>query len=948
MVQKIRVMIDFETRSQIDLKKVGSVNYMQHWSTEVMCMAYKVQDQPTKLWKPNQEFPKQLLEILNNKDTIIAAHNALFEMGVIQYVLPRYGVTIDAPISRYKCTAAKAAACALPRSLGGVSEVLNLSTQKDKDGHKIMMKYSKPTTQWKAWKDWEEDGMAERRAPGKFHFNEAELWALYDYCMIDVETQALVDDTLPDLSPEEQLVWQSNIMMNFRGIKIDVETAKHIISLSEEYLSKLKQKVTAATRGEIKSVLQVQATLKWLKENGCHLSNLQAATVAAVLQDKTLSPKVRLVLEARQHFSKTSNKKYVSMIERAGEDERVRDLTMYHGASTGREAGRGLQVQNLPRGNVKNTDEAIEIIKSCDAIEDVEMFYTSPPDVFSSCIRGMITATEGHQLYVADFNAIECRVVNWLAGNEETILDFKEGRDPYKKLASKIFGVSMENVTDDQRFVGKQGELACIGEGTLVFTDKGLVPIEKITLHHRVWDGEGFVCHKGLLNKGLKETSKLCSVWLTENHQVLSGTVWEETGSILKDKNTLYQVLATGRGCLKSQVIFAMLKQKQLNLLLLNVIVVYLNTLLINITLKILSQLGVLVVEGKKVIKNSIGNIMVHFQIQNTEEDYLTDCLQQSDGATIKNQHNFLGMEKGGLKFLNCGVKIELNFLNIFKPLKGGITQNLKWTEQMLIKGMNLVTLGLFQKVKTLLIKEPSISYKKTTTTYDLLFSGSKNRFMIYTNQGPLIVHNCGYGVGHKKFIEMCAGFGRTISEKLGKRTIEIYRKSHKPVVDMWGKVERCAIQAVKNKGKKFSTNKTTWYCEDNFLWCVLPSKRRLAFYNPVVRNELTPWEELRPKLYYWKTNGVTRKWELSPTYGGSLVESVSQATARDITVNGVKNAEDAGFNYLFQVHDEIICEKLIGDTTIEDYVKLLVKNPDWCLDLPIKAGGWIGPRYKK
>jgi len=656
-----RFLFDYETQSEVDLKKLGAVEYAKHHSTKVLCLRIKKNKEKAKLWLPGDDLPDEMIEALEDKDFVFTAHNALFEYCMTRFVLSRYfhakqkADILKLPIDRYKCTAAKAAACALPRSLEGAGTTLGLPIQKNMDGRRLKLKYMKPRPTY-----------ARKKQGPMYYDDEFELWSIYDYCLTDVEAEALLDDTLPDLTPYEQSVWVANQKMNLRGIQIDTTSVKKVLHLSKQHIDGLQKSVSEITNGELDSVLKVKATLEWLETRGFEYTNLRADTVKAALEDDELPNDVRAVLEIRQAVSKTSNKKYHAMLTRAGADGRVRDLTLYHGASTGREAGRGIQIQNLPRGTIKNTEQAIEIINLCEDIEDLKLFYSSPANVFSSCIRGMVKATDGHELFVADFNAIECRVLQWLAGNDEAIDDFNQGVDRYKKLASLIFNVPIEMVDDDQRFVGKQGEL------------------------------------------------------------------------------------------------------------------------------------------------------------------------------------------------------------------------------------------------------------------------GS------------------GYGLGWKKFILMCAAYGRHITDEIAKRTIDAYRENNKEVVVFWSNVENAAIKAVQKRGKSFSVNRTTWYVKDNFLWCVLPSGRRLAFYRPSIKNEKTPWGELRPRLYYYRAHPKTKKWESCGTYGGSLVESVCQATARDLTVNGIKNAEDAGFKYLFQVHDEIVCERLKGESTVDDYVKLITKKPKWAFDLPIKAGGWNGPRYKK
>lgn len=652
----LKIVCDYETRSELNVAKVGGVTYAMHPSTEIICLGFAIGDDEPELWTPGLDFPSHLADALMSPAVRIVAHNALFEYNITKWVLTNsWKWARRIPINRYSCTAAKAAACALPRNLEGAALAMKLPVKKNMDGRRLMQKHMKPRPKW----------VKTGEGP-KWYEDEFERWAIHDYCLTDVIVERYLDKALPELSPFEREVWLINQEMNLRGVQIDTESARHIVKLTTEYTGKLQERVGEITGGEIDSILQRDKVLVWLKGQGLTLKDLRADTVAKVLACTDGVPdQAREVLTIRQAVSKTSNKKYTAMLNRAGHDGRVCDLALYHGASTGREAGRGLQVHNLPRGKIKNTNLAIDIINGCETAEDVELFYKKPMDAFSSCVRGMITASFGLELAVADFNAIEARTVNWIADNQETLNDFIAGRDPYKKEASRIFKKAVDKINDDERFIGKQ----CV--------------------------------------------------------------------------------------------------------------------------------------------------------------------------------------------------------------------------------------LG------------------------------------------------CGYGMGWEKFISTCEMLGKPgVTPALAKLAVSSYREHNQKVVQAWSNIERVAIRAVKEKGKKFSINKTTWYVENGFLWCVLPSGRRLAFRNPSLRNEKTPWGEFRPKLYHWRTHPKTKKWVEYGTYGGSLVESICQATARDITVNGIRNAKDAGYHYLFQVHDEIICERKLVD--VDEYIKLLTTLPTWAKGLPVKAGGWKGFRYRK
>jgi DNA polymerase len=163
----------------------------------------------------------------------------------------------------------------------------------------------------------------------------------------------------------------------------------------------------------------------------------------------------------------------------------------------------------------------------------------------------------------------------------------------------------------------------------------------------------------------------------------------------------------------------------------------------------------------------------------------------------------------------------------------------------------------------------------------------------------------------------------------------------------MWRNLEKAAIAAVENKGKRFTVNRTTWYVRGKFLYAELPSGRALAFYGPEVRYEMK-WEQKRPVLYHWSVNPLSKKWECAGTYGGRLCENVVSGVARDLMVASQIRTEEAAYIPVISVHDELLNEKRKGQGTLEEFEKLMAALPPWAEGLPVKVKGWTGPRFKK
>lgn len=457
-----KVTLDYETRSEADLKSVGPYLYANHPSTEVLCVSWAVEDDEPLIWFPDypelstSSYEKFRRDIMYN-DT--EAHNALFEILITNFTLRRKFKDIQIVPANISCTAARAASIAIPRHLEGAAQVMGLKSQKDMVGNRLMKKYMKPR---QAWKKWALEGRIGDE-PKKWHDDFLELERIGDYCIRDVVTERELSKVVPELTPEERLVWLSNIRMNMRGISVDVDAAKLIVKLYKKEIGNLERELNEITGGKVTSVSQVAKLLEWLSlDMGVAIDNLRASTVKEVLEDESVTGNARRVLEIRAQASKSSIKKYPAIINRAASDGRVRDLSLYHGASTGRESGTGLQIQNLPRGTIKVSSEyAIDVIKESRDLEEIRFLCGQPIEVFSSCVRGMIKATEGYHIVAADLNAIEARIVNWLFGNHQMVNAFARGDDVYKLMASMIYKIDVDQVTDFQRFVGKTTTLGC-------------------------------------------------------------------------------------------------------------------------------------------------------------------------------------------------------------------------------------------------------------------------------------------------------------------------------------------------------------------------------------------------------------------------------------------------------------------------------------------------------
>jgi DNA polymerase len=306
--------------------------------------------------------------------------------------------------------------------------------------------------------------------------------------------------------------------INDRGIGIDEKFVNSAIEIDKEVKDDLMEKMRKLTGLENpNSVLQMR---EWLSEHGLDTDSLGKKDVAELI--KTAPEGLIDVLKLRKRVSRSSVKKYQAMSNVVCHDKRAHGMFQFYGANrTGRFSGRLIQLQNLPQNHITDLAEARALVKSGD-IEALRLLYDDIPDTLSQLIRTAFVPREGRKFIVSDFSAIEARVIAWLAGEKWRLDLFENGGDIYCMSASQMFKVPVvkHGINGELRQKGKIAELACIAEGQMVLTDKGLVPIEKVSLKHKLWDGENWVSHEGVIYKGERKVITYEGLTATSNHLV--------------------------------------------------------------------------------------------------------------------------------------------------------------------------------------------------------------------------------------------------------------------------------------------------------------------------------------------------------------------------------------------------------------------------------------------
>ena len=418
--------IDFETSSQVDIKNTGVHRYIADETTNIICCAYAFDDEPVKSVLFDV-LPNEVAKHIND-GLPVYAHNATMEREAIRKF---WGLEPN-----MRCTAAVACYNALPSSLKAVSEYLNRGEKKDMDGANTLKKYYKVDP---------------------YEIPKADLEAILAYCEQDVEVERMVHRSLGELPESELRVWKLDQKMNDRGIRVDVRLAQNAIEIVEESALNLNDRILELSDGAIERPTQAARIIKWLNERGIEIDNMRKETVAE-LRRQELTPEVDEMLWIRQEGGGTAIGKYKKALAMVGAGRRVRGSLRYHGASTGRWAGDGLQPQNLPRGVVNDTDSLAEMLLAKD-VKAIEEVAGNVFDGAKSAIRPLLTATLGYKLVVADYSSIEARVLAWIAGQDDLVAQFHTGEDIYCSFASSIFGKPITKADKTERMVGKVGIL---------------------------------------------------------------------------------------------------------------------------------------------------------------------------------------------------------------------------------------------------------------------------------------------------------------------------------------------------------------------------------------------------------------------------------------------------------------------------------------------------------
>lgn len=435
--------VDFETYSEHPIK-FGSFRYAMDKTTEILCVAYGFTKGDVKIWHPGMRKPTALLNHIK-KGGLVKGWNVTFEYAIFNYCAVKLGWP-KLTTSQVRCTQADAMALSLPASLDGCAEALGTVEQKDKRGKQLITLLCKPKKPTKTDKR-----LRRTRKEDPELFEELDV-----YCIQDVKTEMAIGEILPrQINGQELDLFTLTLKINQRGVPIDLPLVESIIKARKDYEVRLNAEIIVATDGQLLNTNSPIKNLKWLDSQGYVLQSCTKADIQNLLARKNLKDNVRRFLEIRSELSRTPIKKFDFIMQAICPDGTIKNNIIYHKATTGRFAGAGFQIHNLPRDSSENPEELItQFLKGETALLNVY-------DEAIKLVRTSITAPKNKKLVVSDFSSIENRVTAWLAGDEQTLQDLIDGIDQYKTAASSIYKVAYDAVDKNQRQLGKISVLAC-------------------------------------------------------------------------------------------------------------------------------------------------------------------------------------------------------------------------------------------------------------------------------------------------------------------------------------------------------------------------------------------------------------------------------------------------------------------------------------------------------
>lgn len=489
--------MDIETFSDIDLGKCGVYRYADSPNFEILLFAYSINESAVELidLASGEELPHFIIDALLDDDVIKTAFNAQFErVCLMKYLSSLLNKEIYLDPSSWRCSEVQAAMLGLPLNLDGVGKVLNLHEQKMAEGKALIRYFCMPCKATAA------NGGRTRNMPT----DAPEKWELFkEYNIRDVDVELAIREKLEDypIPDKEQAYYVLDQKINDRGLLVDMKLVEEAISCDKQFTVAATERAYELTG--LENPNSVSQLKDWLKERGIGVESLSKKAVKELVEET--EGEVEEALKLRLLMAKTSVKKYEAIERAVSSDGRVHGLFQFYGANrTGRWAGRLVQFQNLPQNHLNDLKLARDLVKE-GRFEDIELLFGNTPNVLSELIRTAFIPEKNNRFIVADFSAIEARVISWLAGEEWRLEVFASHGKIYEASASQMFHVPIEEISKGSslRQKGKVSELAC-GYGGGVGALKAMGAIEMGVEEHEL---------QGLIDNWRNANPRIVNFW---------------------------------------------------------------------------------------------------------------------------------------------------------------------------------------------------------------------------------------------------------------------------------------------------------------------------------------------------------------------------------------------------------------------------------------------------
>jgi DNA polymerase I-like protein with 3'-5' exonuclease and polymerase domains len=904
--------IDFETHYTQDynLKKLNYYQYIQDHRFSILGAAIIHNNEPAQ-WLTGLDLATLLDELRYNPPEAVVAHNTLFD-GLI---LTQLGVTTELWVDTLSMARALLPP-GTPLSLDALAKRYHLGQKLEGLPMGIA--------------SWDELSPEAQRRLKVYAINDVELLQkLYQTLAPQFPSQEfeLIDLTLrmafkPHLQLNMPLAQQLLASVGDRKTRLINESG-----LSEKVLSSNKQFSEWLLANNYDVPMKVSPTTG--KQTPALGKSDQA--FLDLLED---NPELEPVIEARLAVKSTlETTRLTTLIETQQLMRGVPVPLKYYGGHTGRWSGLFYNLQNLPK---------------------------------KSEIRNTLEAPEGETLIIVDSSAIEARVLAWLTGQEFALTAYKNNEDLYKVMAGKIYNKEPTKVTKDERTLGKIAVLGCLASDTQVLTDMGWKPIIAVSISDKLWDGVSWVRHKGLIYQGQQTVITQHGVTMTPDHLVLTPVGWRKwedthTNHSLMDSATKLVNLPSKAGSKDSPLRAAVMAGIQ------SWFVHVVGPAWYSVKTLLKEKLPVVIPAlnvNQQILENIIGVMRKYSRITTTELAYSTDSLPASDAAIAQPTHTTTTMESEEYPYTNHGEKIAGPFSTTFKRFLTGISQNMNWIASTWMAITNQVISDSYPNQPTFVTNEKSPhsniesqNSNKKIPVYDLSYCGPNNRFTILSNKGPLLVHNCGYGMGFNKFVLTCKTYGVTISEELAQTTIDTYRETYNLVRNLWrtfnSYIQIMTTDFAEKSGKtpwlKYTApNETPWleYTASNeTLTTLIFTTEKIRLPNGLALHYPNLHQNNQGEYVYGLKNSIKK------VYGAKVVENIVQALARNIIAKQMLDAyKTLPGTLVLSVHDEIVVSTKTqhAESVLQDLITIMKTPPNWASTCPLDAEGSISKFYKK